>query len=42
MMIAGCFGLLAATADLLPELSGLVHASLAGAGVSGAAPWELA
>jgi hypothetical protein len=42
MMIAGCFGLLAAAADRLPELSEPVHASLAGTGGSGAAPWELA
>jgi uncharacterized protein (DUF1786 family) len=42
MMIAGCFGLLAATADRLPELSGPVHASLAGASRSSAAPWDLA
>ena len=38
MMIAGCFGLLAAITDLYPELSEPVRRSLAGAG--GAAPWE--
>ncbi len=38
MMIAGCFGLLAALTDLYPELSEPVRRSLAGAG--GAAPWE--
>ncbi len=38
MMIAGCFGLLAAMTDLYPELSEPVRRSLAGAG--GAAPWE--
>ncbi len=42
MMIAGCFGLLAATADLLPELGETVHASLRGAGGSGTPPWEIA
>lgn len=41
MMIAGCFGLLAAAADVLPELSGPVRASLAGAGGSGTPPWEI-
>jgi uncharacterized protein (DUF1786 family) len=39
MMIAGCFGLLAAMTDLYPELSEPVRRSLAGAG--GAAPWEV-
>jgi uncharacterized protein (DUF1786 family) len=41
MMIAGCFGLLAATADVLPELAGPIRASLAGAGGSGTPPWEV-
>ena len=41
MMIAGCFGLLAATADVLPELGEPVRASLAGAGGSGTPPWEI-
>jgi len=41
MMIAGCFGLLAATADVLPELSGPIRASLAGQGGSGKAPWDI-
>jgi uncharacterized protein (DUF1786 family) len=40
MMIAGCFGLLAATADVLPELAGPIRASLGGEGGTGAAPWE--
>jgi len=39
MMISGCFGLLAAITDRLPELSGPIWSSLRGAGV-GAAPWE--
>jgi len=41
MMIAGCFGLLAATADLLPELGEAVRASLAGRGGSGTPPWDV-
>ena len=40
MMIAGCFGLLAATADLHPELAAPIRASLRGEGGSGSAPWE--
>jgi uncharacterized protein (DUF1786 family) len=39
MMISGCFGLLAAVADVLPELGEPIHRSLSGAG-SGAAPWD--
>ncbi len=41
MMIAGCFGLLAATADVLPELAGPIRASLSGAGGAGTPPWEV-
>lgn len=41
MMMTGCFGLLAAVADLLPELSEPVEASLRGEGGSGTPPWEL-
>ena len=40
MMIAGCFGLLAAVADVLPELGEPVRASMSGAGGSGTPPWE--
>jgi uncharacterized protein (DUF1786 family) len=40
MMIAGCFGLVAATADCLPELRQQILAGLAGAG-SGTAPWDI-
>jgi uncharacterized protein (DUF1786 family) len=40
MMLAGCFGLLAATADLLPDLAGPIRTSLYGAG-HGQPPWEL-
>jgi uncharacterized protein (DUF1786 family) len=41
MMITGCFGLLAATADVLPDLAEPIRASLAGAGGSGTPPWEV-
>ncbi len=41
MMIAGCFGLLAAVADVIPELAGPVRASLSGAGGAGTPPWEV-
>jgi uncharacterized protein (DUF1786 family) len=40
MMIAGCFGLLAATANVLPELSEPIYASLNGKGKRGVAPWD--
>ena len=42
MMIAGCFGLLAAVADVLPELGEPIRESLKGAGGSGTPPWEIA
>jgi hypothetical protein len=41
MMIAGCFGLLAATAEVLPDLAGPIRASLSGAGGSGTPPWDI-
>jgi uncharacterized protein (DUF1786 family) len=41
MMITGCFGLLAAVADVLPELADPIHESLQGSGGSGTPPWEL-
>ncbi len=41
MMIAGCFGLLAATADVLPELGEPIRASLAG-NTAHTAPWDAA
>ena len=41
MMISGCFGLLAATADLLPNLGETIKASMGGAGGSGTPPWEI-
>ncbi len=42
MMIAGCFGLLAATADVLPELASPIRRSLQEAGGIGTPPWEIA
>lgn len=41
MMIAGCFGMLSAVGDVLPELSELIKASLMGSGGSGTPPWEI-
>jgi hypothetical protein len=40
MMIAGCFGLLAATAEILPELKETILSSLNGTRRKGATPWE--
>jgi len=45
MMIAGCFGLLAATAEILPNLAEAIHGSLREAGErgrGGTAPWDAA
>ena len=39
MMIAGCFGLLAATAEVIPELAEPIYGSLRGGG-RGVAPWD--
>jgi uncharacterized protein (DUF1786 family) len=41
MMITGCFGLLAATADILPELADPIQTSLSQIGDSGIAPWDV-
>lgn len=41
MMVSGCFGLLAAVADCLPEMADPIRASLAGSGGSGTPPWEI-
>lgn len=41
MMLAGCFGLLAATSDLLPDLAPGIRAALEGKGPRGRAPWDL-
>jgi uncharacterized protein (DUF1786 family) len=40
MMIAGCFGLLAATGDVLPEFRETIYSSLTGKGKRGVAPWD--
>ena len=40
MMIAGCFGLLAAVADVLPEFGHTIRESLKGFG-RGTPPWEI-
>jgi uncharacterized protein (DUF1786 family) len=40
MMIAGCFGLLAATADVMPELAETITGSLRGGRGRGVAPWD--
>jgi uncharacterized protein (DUF1786 family) len=41
MMITGCFGLLAAVADLYPEFEEAIRFSLAGEGGAGTPPWEI-
>jgi len=40
MMIAGCFGLLAATAEIMPELAESIYGSLRSGGGRGVAPWD--
>jgi uncharacterized protein (DUF1786 family) len=40
MMIAGCFGLLAATADIMPDFGETIYGSLHGKGGRGVAPWD--
>jgi len=39
MMIAGCFGLLVAVADLVPEASGPIHEAIAGT-TANTTPWD--
>jgi uncharacterized protein (DUF1786 family) len=41
MMISGCFGMLAAVAETIPELKEPISASLSGSGGSGTPPWEI-
>jgi uncharacterized protein (DUF1786 family) len=41
MMIAGCFGLLAATAEVMPHLAEIIHGSLRGEHGRGVAPWDV-
>jgi hypothetical protein len=38
-MISGCFGLLVAVADLIPEASGPIHEAIADS-TSNTAPWD--
>jgi uncharacterized protein (DUF1786 family) len=40
MMLAGCFGLLAATADLYPDLGAPILSALRGSGENSRAPWD--
>jgi uncharacterized protein (DUF1786 family) len=40
MMIAGCFGLLAATAEILPDFGEAIYGSLRGQPGRGVAPWD--
>jgi uncharacterized protein (DUF1786 family) len=40
MMITGCFGLLAATADVMPELAEPIQASMKHTGPNGFTPWD--
>lgn len=40
MMLAGCFGLLGATADVMPDLAETIQGALRGAGEHGVAPWD--
>jgi len=41
MMIAGCFGLLAATAEVMPNVAEAIQGSLRGAQGHGVAPWDV-
>lgn len=41
MMITGCFGMLAAIADILPDLAEPIQTSLRGEGAGGIPPWEI-
>src|SRR5258706_10840694 len=40
MMIAGCFGLLAATAEVMPDLAESIYGSMRGGRGRGVAPWD--
>ena len=41
MMIAGCFGLLAATAEILPDVAETIYGSLRSGRGQGVAPWDV-
>lgn len=40
MIIEGCFGLLSATSEILPELAEPIQKSLRGEGKRGVTPWD--
>ena len=41
MMIAGCFGLLAATAEVMPKVAETIQGSMRGVQGRGVAPWDV-
>ena len=41
MMIAGCFGMLAAAAEVLPNLAGIIYGSMGSVSPYGTAPWDV-
>ena len=41
MMIAGCFGMLAAGAEVLPNLAETIYGSMRSASAHGTAPWDV-
>jgi uncharacterized protein (DUF1786 family) len=41
MMIAGCFGMLAAAADVLPDLAETIYGSMRNANARGTSPWDV-
>jgi hypothetical protein len=41
MMMAGCYGLLAATAELLPELAESIHSAMSNTPGAGVSPWNI-
>jgi uncharacterized protein (DUF1786 family) len=41
MMIAGCFGLLAATAEVMPDFAEAIHGSMESGSGRGVAPWDV-
>ena len=41
MMIAGCFGMLAAAAEVLPNLAAIIYGSMGSVSPNGTAPWDM-
>ena len=41
MMIAGCFGMLAAAAEVLPKLKDTINGSMKSSSARGTAPWDV-